>query len=83
MTVLRVDIAISGRCALYLAAAVECSARRVGDLTRIVAEIRSIKYVRLNRKTAITTEVTGRRDDVPQTGSCAWYCVRDVEYSAH
>ena len=68
MTVLRVDIAISGRCALYLATAVECSAHRVVDLTGIVAAIRSTEYLRLNRIAAITMDLTGLEVDIPQSG---------------
>ena len=68
MTVLRVDIAISGICAPYLATAVECSAHRVVDLTRIVAEIRAIEYLRLNRKSANTLDLTVLRVDMAETG---------------
>ena len=52
---------------MYLATTVEFSEHRIVDGTRIVAEIHFIEYLRLNRKTAITQDLTELRVDIAET----------------
>ena len=68
-------------CAVF-ATAVECSKHRVVDLTRIVAATRSIEYLRLNRKAAITMNLTGLGVDIPRTSRCALHLATTAEYNA-
>ena len=69
-------------CAVFVRS-VEYSAHRIVDVTRIVAEIRSIQYLRLNRKAAIRQDLTGLRVDIPETGWCEQYSKANLEYKEH
>ena len=55
----------------------------IADMTRAVGETRSIEYLRLTRKTAITLDLTGLRVGIPQSGRCELYLATTVEFSGH
>lgn len=60
-----VNIPRTGRCARYFAVNIEFTAQLISNMTRIVAEIRSIECLKPNRKTVISLNLTGLRVDIP------------------
>jgi hypothetical protein len=80
-----VNIALTGRCALYKATKAEYNEHRIVYINPLPVEIRSIRFLapKIKKFMMNALDLTGNTVNIAQTGWCALYKATNAEYYEH